>query len=68
MTLRGTERVAPILPDAAIDALRAHGIVIASVIVGPYREVSSTTLFPGLDPVPVQAGHLVSLPLAALTP
>jgi hypothetical protein len=68
MTLRGSNRVAPILPPAAIDALTQHGIVITGATVGAYREVVTTTLFPGLDAVPVQAGHLVDLPLSALTP
>jgi hypothetical protein len=65
MTLRGSDRVAPILPADVVAALDARGIVLSHVTVGPYREVWTSALFSAGE-VPLQAGYLVDVPVAAL--
>ncbi|TPW09184.1 MAG: hypothetical protein FD127_4220, partial [Acidimicrobiaceae bacterium] len=49
-------RATPLVPRAAIDALAARGLFANQVYVGLIDQTSSTMLFPGLRPIPVQAG------------
>lgn len=65
MTRRGSDRVAPILPDPVIAELASRGIVLVAVTLGPYRDVETTVLFP-TGAAPVQAGYLVEVPVSEL--
>ncbi len=58
MALVGGERVMPILPASAIAALADGGLTASEVYVGLVDQEEEPAYFPGLRPIPIQAGWL----------
>ena len=68
MTLDAGVRSAPALDDQSIAVLSEVGWQVSSLYVAYYREADAGALFPGLRAPPLQAGRMVQVTPADLTP
>jgi hypothetical protein len=68
MQLSGTDRVAPLVDEKTITAFADLGWTVTTLYVAAYREQETDVFFPGLRPLPVQAGRMFQLTAAELNP
>ena len=68
MTLKGADRVAPVLDDEALATLTELGWTVQTLYIAYYRQQDTQLFFPGQRALPVQAGRMFQVSAADLAP